>query len=323
MLNAKVSKYGGSPECVLIKHQRELMEFIKRVAKFIIILLPLGGLYYRKKYQREIQRHKNTVDRKNGALRRYASNHISPDSTTVDVEILKDFFQKFRPVRTNHELVRIGSQFDGGYLLPDDLEGIKICFSPGVSTISDFEVDMANRGVTCYLADYSVDAPSVMHKNMHFEKKFLGDHNDDVYMTLESWVEKHGQSDGDLLLQMDIEQAEYDVINCTSEQTLSRFRIITMEVHHLENLCKKEGFDRINNMFQKLSKYFEVVHIHPNNFDCVFHYLSFAIPGTLEYTFLRKDRITHKDTDVIIPHPLDTPNSTVMNDYSLPENWYS
>ena len=75
-------------------------------------------------------------------------------------------------------------------------------------------------------------------------------------------------------------------------------------------------------MFQKLSKSFEVVHIHPNNFDCVFHYLSFAIPGTLEYTFLRKDRITDKDTDVIIPHPLDTPNSTVLNDYSLPENLY-
>lgn len=298
------------------------MKIIKRIAKFIIVLLPLGGLYYRNKYNEEIQRCKNKVDRKNGALRRYGSNHISPDSTTVDADRLKDFFQKFRPVRTGHELVRIGSKYDGGYLLPDDLDGIRICFSPGVSGNSDFEFEMANRGITCYLADYSVDAPSVMHKNMCFVKKFLGDHNDDVYMTLESWVEEHGKADVNLLLQMDIEKAEYDVINCTSEQTLSRFRIIILEVHKLEQLCNKEGFERVNNMFQKLSKNFEVVHIHPNNFDCVFHYRSFAIPGTMEYTFLRKDRVTHKDTDVIIPHPLDTPNSTVFNDYPLPENWY-
>ena len=303
------------------------MKFIKRIAKSLLVFLPLGGLYYRKKYEEEVQRHKVTIARKNGALRRYASNHISPDSTTVDAERLNDFFQKFRPVRTNHKLIRIGSKHDGGYLLPDDLEDIRICFSPGVSTNSDFELEMASRGVSCYLADYSVDAPSVIHKNIYFEKKFLGCHNVDEYMTLESWVAKHGQADQNLLLQMDIEKAEYDVIACTSDEVLSRFRVIVMEIHHLEKVCRNEGFQginfqRINNLFQKLSEQFEIVHIHPNNFDCLFHYLSFALPGTMEYTFLRKDRITYKDTDVMFPHPLDAPNSTVMNDYSLPANWY-
>lgn len=298
------------------------MKAIKRFAKFLLVLVPFGGLYYRKRYTDELQRHRDTVNRKNRVLRRWGSNHIDPDFTTLDAEHLKEFFRSFRPAHTNHELIRIGSKHDGGYLLPDDMDGIKICFSPGVSHNADFESEMANRGVTCYLADYSVDAPPVKHKNIHFEKKFLGDRDDDKYMTLDSWVTKYGGNDNNLLLQMDIEEAEYEVIDRTSEQVLSRFRIILMEVHHLEQLCTAAGFERVSKLFLKLSKSFEIVHIHPNNFDCMFHYLSFAIPGTLEYTFLRKDRITQKDSDIALPHPLDTANSTYFDDYHLPECWY-
>jgi len=43
---------------------------------------------------------------------------------------LADFLRRVRPVTTDHELVRIGEARDGGYLLPDDLEGISYCFSP-------------------------------------------------------------------------------------------------------------------------------------------------------------------------------------------------
>ncbi len=40
----------------------------------------------------------------------------------------------------------MGGENDGGYLVPDDLEGIEYCFSPGVSNIATFELDCLNRG---------------------------------------------------------------------------------------------------------------------------------------------------------------------------------
>ena len=46
-----------------------------------------------------------------------------------------------RPVATDRQLIRIGSPADGGYLIPDDLEGIRFCFSPGVAHSSAFELD--------------------------------------------------------------------------------------------------------------------------------------------------------------------------------------
>jgi len=75
---------------------------------------------------------------------------------TSRAEVLA-FLKKIRPMTTNIPLIRVGSADDGGYLVPDDLEGIKICFSPGVAQQSDFELAMAQRGITCFMADYSVD----------------------------------------------------------------------------------------------------------------------------------------------------------------------
>ncbi len=45
-----------------------------------------------------------------------------------------------RPFDVGHPLIRIGAFSDGGYLVPSDLQGIKACFSPGVSQQSSFEL---------------------------------------------------------------------------------------------------------------------------------------------------------------------------------------
>ncbi|MEI6399670.1 MAG: hypothetical protein WCO71_12950, partial [Pseudomonadota bacterium] len=42
----------------------------------------------------------------------------------TDAAKLRDLISKLCPVATKYELIRIGSQNDGGYLLPNDLDGI-------------------------------------------------------------------------------------------------------------------------------------------------------------------------------------------------------
>ncbi|MCU0317661.1 MAG: hypothetical protein MUC92_13840 [Fimbriimonadaceae bacterium] len=53
-------------------------------------------------------------------------------------EDILSLIAKLRPIRGQHELIRLGPDEDGGYLVPDDLEGIVACFSPGVNTVSRF-----------------------------------------------------------------------------------------------------------------------------------------------------------------------------------------
>jgi hypothetical protein len=50
-----------------------------------------------------------------------------------------------RPVSTKYDLIRLGGPHDGGYLVPNGLVGIQACFSPGVSKVSNFELDLAQN----------------------------------------------------------------------------------------------------------------------------------------------------------------------------------
>ena len=46
-----------------------------------------------------------------------------------------EVFQLLKPKASKTPLIRIGGDGDGSYLVPDDLEGITACFSPGVNRI--------------------------------------------------------------------------------------------------------------------------------------------------------------------------------------------
>lgn len=235
---------------------------------------------------------------------------------------LETFFTSIKPVSTNYRLIRIGGESDGGYLIPDDLEDIKICFSPGVSTVSDFESDMAKRGMTCFLADYSVEAPPLHNQSFHFEKKYLGQANNSVYMTFEKWVKRNAPQQKDFILQMDIEGSEYGVILDTDAEILRKFRILVVEFHKIDNLTSRLGFELINLTFEKLLKDFVVVHIHPNNYSKPIRYLEYLIPPIMEFTFLRKDRILSSHPTMHFPHPLDRKNVAEKDDVPLPMCWY-
>jgi len=64
------------------------------------------------------------------------SNAVAVSATPLAT--LAALIARLHPVPCGHELIRVGSAHDGGYLIPDDLGGIAMCFSPGVSTNADF-----------------------------------------------------------------------------------------------------------------------------------------------------------------------------------------
>jgi hypothetical protein len=243
-------------------------------------------------------------------------------SRPTETALLAQLLASLRPVRTNHDLIRIGGQRDGGYLVPNDLEQIGACFSPGVDKVADFELDLANRGIHCFLADHSVDVPPIHHDLFDFEKKYLGSTEDSVHTTLDSWVARKAPGQTDFILQMDIEGAEYGVILDTSSETLRKFRILVIEFHELDAIRDKFGFRLANLTFHKILKDFEVVHIHPNNYRKPIVYKDYQIPPALEFTFLRKDRITMRRRTFDFPHALDRTNCAHKEDFSLPKCWF-
>ena len=128
------------------------------------------------------------------------------------------------------ELMRIGGDKDGAYLIPDDLDGIDACFSPGVSNKKAFEDDLTkSHNIKCHMCDYSSDIEKFrtpLIEGMQTFKKKWSDIDGDNSISLEEWVnELCPDSSKDLILQMDIEGAEYRNLLSTSTDTINRFRI--------------------------------------------------------------------------------------------------
>jgi hypothetical protein len=236
---------------------------------------------------------------------------------------LNDLLVALYPVKTNFELVRIGGNNDGGYLIPNDLEDITACFSPGVDVTASFEKDLLERGIKSHLADASVDGPPDGLEVASFTKKYLDGVNTEGYMTLSDWVLSNAYSGDDLILQMDIEGAEYVTILSTPSEVLCNFRMMAIEVHDVQQWFSNPlAWGVIQTFFEKLSQDFHVVHNHPNN-NCQFIDINgLLIPTVFELTFLRKDRSPAIGFCTEFPHPLDMPNVLDKPDCPLPKDMY-
>ncbi|TLV01270.1 FkbM family methyltransferase [Dyadobacter luticola] len=239
-------------------------------------------------------------------------------------ERVLQFIESLHPYNPGMELIRIGGNGDGGYLVPDDLEGIDACFSPGVYMVSEFEIDCYNRGMQLFLADKSVDAPNLTldTSKYHFLKKHVGCTNNDEMITLDSWVQDfYGKTETEILLQMDIEANEYLTLAGTSDALLKRCRIIVIELHDFHKLWNPEFFHLANEVMSKILQTHTCVHIHPNNCTKIETRLGVQIPPIAEFTFLRNDRFTKGAKQTQFPHPLDYDN-TKAEHITLPKQWY-
>ena len=98
-----------------------------------------------------------------------------------------------RPQASPFPLVRIGGDGDGAYLVPDDLRGIRACFSPSVANRKPFEDELLNsRGIDSHLCDYSSDpdmfSTPLVPGRQTFRRKLLDVYGGPNSLSLEAWV---------------------------------------------------------------------------------------------------------------------------------------
>ena len=226
------------------------------------------------------------------------------------------------PQETNFELVRIGGENDGGYLLPNDFSNLSACYSPGVGDSAEFELSISQKGIKCFLADASVNKSPIENENIHFDKIFLGARTNDNKITLRDWIDKYSKNTDDLILQMDIEGDEYEVLEKTSLETLSRFRIIVIEFHRTHLILTKNGYRKMIRSLEKIHKSFIPVHLHNNNARPFIKFNNYLIPRVFELTFIRRDRVKHFRPVKFLPHHLDQPNVAGLENPKVPDWMY-
>ena len=239
-------------------------------------------------------------------------NKILKPRMHPQVSQYKKTVERLWPKYTGYQLIRIGSNNDGGYLVPDCIGGIKACFSPGVCHDITLEEQLLNTyGIISHLCDPSHERPSSLNECLSYEKKELrGYIHDENSMTLKDWLEKTQIEIGDpIMLSMDIEGGEYEILNLIDDDLLGSIRIMSIEFHYLHlTLNNTEFTNQFEQILSKLERKFDVVHMKPNN-HTEFMLGEKKAYTCIEVTFLNK--LMRRNEPVLVeklPNKLDTKN---------------
>jgi FkbM family methyltransferase len=244
---------------------------------------------------------------KRGASRDALGSFISPLARSVAYdaqlhELLVPVMDLMTTQKIEKPLIRLGSEFDGGYLVVDQDYADSFLISAGISNNNEFEMNFAGLGGHGHQVDYTiVDAPK-QHPNLTFKgSRIVGEASkerkydvtlDEVYI---NYIQGSQYQNSRNVLKMDIEGSEWDILN--SSTTLHKFDQILIELHYLEKLAKKEFQELYLSGLNKLLASYFPISIAGNNC-CGFVTIGgFAIPRYIEMTLANRSayRIVSED----------------------------
>jgi hypothetical protein len=264
-----------------------------------------------------IHRAGNTPRFRNVYYKLRGQNVVNPMATEQHqvVSILR-FLEPRKVIGYNK--VRVGTLGDGGYVQIDDFAGIVHAFSFGISGNDDWDLGIAERGVSVEQYDHSVDRAPSSHPLLNFHRLKISTQRAPNTATLPDLVAKYSSHDRpDLILKIDIEGAEWDVFDAASEECLSRFSQILCEFHGLTLAKDPIVREKYRRVLEKLSKSFVAVHVHANNTGGLAVIFNVAVPRHIEITFVNRTRYELAPTHEVFPTELDVPCAPFLNEIVL------
>lgn len=233
------------------------------------------------------------------------------------------------PKTPKSERVRIGPDKDGGYVLLNDLLTGNVAYSFGVGRSSEFERRMAQRGYVNYMYDHTVNGPvDVSGAHFVFKKIGVSDTDGPNMRTIETIIEENAhQNVNDIVLQCDVEGAEFDIFTNTPQSVLKQFSQIIIEYHFIDKCIMDVGrfetgmytYDRMRSTFESLSKNFTPYHVHGNNWLGAFTVDGKVVPEVIEVSYVRSDLVEFSSDKTKFPTRFDSPNARGRADIELGE----
>ena len=223
----------------------------------------------------------------------------------------------FAPKPAPVKLIRVGGNDDGAYLVPSNLSGVGACFSPGVANRKVFEDELLRLfGIRSHLLDASSSLEKfetpLQGNFQSFRKEWLAPKTSEGSVSLDDWVHQaEPDIETDLILQMDIEGAEYENILGSSRTVLERFRVVVIEFHNVASMILGDevGRRKLAQTIDSLENLFISIHARANNCCPVVQIYGsrIRVPEVLEVTLLRKDHLNSPSAFRVpmVPHLLD------------------
>lgn len=156
--------------------------------------------------------------------------------------------------------LRIGSNYDGGYIIIDNLCNYDVLLSCGIANDDTFEHYFVNKHNTkCFAFDGTINNIPREHPNINFIKTNIGITSNTTDMKY--LINKYNN----IFLKMDIEGSEYDWINNLSNIEINKFKQICIEFH-LDHECSNHiSLSNKLKAIKRIADTHYCVHFHGNN----------------------------------------------------------
>lgn len=236
---------------------------------------------------------------------------------------LKEMMDKLKLYKTDHQLIHLGENRDGGYVIADLKEkNPKLMISFGVGSTCKFELDYATMNkADCFMFDHTVKQLnpikttewSIIHKKLG-----VGDYCYGNILTLEKVMELASiEETKDIFLKMDVEGYEWLTILSTPKESLKRFSQIVIEFHWLDTDQNATSLQKLE-VLEKLAETHIPIHVHGVNCRKPSIKNGFKIHPVIEVTYLRKDFIKSEVSYVPkLPLSIDCPTDLCLNEISM------
>jgi hypothetical protein len=216
---------------------------------------------------------------------------------------------ELRPVALeNCTMRRVGSPYDGGYLMCDNLLGhVQSAYSYGIGPLDAWGCDISQTyGVTVHQYDcFSPPEAACGSGRSVFHDECIGPERATIesrlFDTLSRQISKNRDRGKTLVVKMDVEGAELASLMATPDRVLDRIDQLAMEIHGVDR--------RFLELVRKLKRTFYVVHLHFNNQACAVRYS--PLPAWAYQLLLVNKRIGVLDRTrptPALPHALDVPD---------------
>jgi hypothetical protein len=203
------------------------------------------------------------------------------------------------------DLVRLGNTADGGYVASvTALKAAHKLYTYGVGGHWFFEKDFVAKypGRAAEMRDHTVDVKNTGAANLFFYKEALApteksttfDESRDVNMPV--------------FLKLDVEGAEYPFFDSAK---LNSYENVTGIICEFHNLHTQVGLTAFKKTVNRLQEYFDIIHVHGNNYGKLIIEEDFLFPQTPEISFINKNLANKNSKFQDISYPLaglDFPN---------------
>lgn len=214
-----------------------------------------------------------------------------------------------------YKKIRIGNKSDGGYILLNDLNNIKIGYSFGISREISFDKELADNNIDVFMYDHTINKLPFKNSKFHWKKIGLtGIKNNKSNMkTLSELIKENGHSnETNMILKMDIESYEWDVFKNLPINNLRQFKYIVGEFHFFSSNHLK-----YYNILKKLIETHQIFHIHCNNCGRITTLNGYSICSHMEISFIQKEGYEFTEDNNIYPiEGLDYKNCKNKEDIS-------